>query len=61
MKKHPLQSKMLWTNMVAAVASIGGVLTIDLGLDPATQAQIVTGILAVVNIVLRFFTREPIV
>ena len=61
MKKHPLQSKMLWTNLVVAVSSIGGVLTIDLGLDPATQAQIVTGILAVVNIVLRFFTREPIV
>ena len=60
MKKHPLQSKTLWVNAVALLASLSTTLGVDLGLDPETQVALVGGILAAVNMVLRFVTREPI-
>jgi len=53
-------SKTLWTNLVglAAVAlSAMGYSVLD---DPATQAQVVAGVLAVVNFALRLVTKEPV-
>ncbi len=58
--KHPLQSKTLWANAVALVASVSLALGVDLGLDPATQAQAVAVIMAAVNIGLRFVTKDAI-
>jgi hypothetical protein len=53
-------SKTLWVNVVAAVATLAGVFKLDLGLTPEVQATVVTTILALVNIVLRFVTTTPI-
>lgn len=54
------QSKVLWVNLVATVATLAGVFKIDLGLTPEVQATVVTTILALVNIGLRFVTTTPI-
>lgn len=54
------QSKTVWANILAAVATLAGVFGLDLGLTPEVQAQIVGGIMAVVNIVLRFVTKDAI-
>lgn len=54
------KSKTFWVNLVAIVASIAGVFSLDLGLDPETQTAVVASIMGVVNIVLRFITKEPI-
>ena len=53
-------SKTLWVNVVALVATLAGVFKLDLGLTPEVQATVVTTILALVNIVLRFVTTTPI-
>ena len=53
-------SKTLWVNVVAAVATLAGVFKLDLGLTPEVQATVVTTILALVNIGLRFVTTTPI-
>ena len=53
-------SKTLWVNLVATVAALSGVLKLDLGLTPEVQATVVTTILALVNIGLRFVTTTPI-
>ena len=53
-------SKTLWINVVATVATLAGVFKIDLGLTPEVQATVVTTILALVNIGLRFVTTTPI-
>lgn len=53
-------SKTLWVNLVAAVAALSGVLKLDLGLTPEVQATVVTTIMALVNIGLRFVTTTPI-
>ena len=54
-------SKTLWVNFVAMVAAITGALGIDLGLDPDTQLALVGGVMAVINIVLRFLTTKPVI
>jgi len=53
------QSKTLWVNLIAVVAII---LNSQFGfqLDAETQAVVVTTVLAVVNIILRFFTDTEI-
>jgi hypothetical protein len=53
-------SKTLWTNAVAVVAAMSGVFGMDLGLDGATQAQLVIVIMGIVNIALRFVTTKGI-
>jgi len=54
-------SKTLWANVLAFAAVLATTFGVDLGLDEATQLALVGGIMAVVNIVLRFITDEPIV
>ncbi len=58
--KHPLQSKTLWVNMVALLASVSTTMGVDLGLDPETQVALVGGILATVNVVLRLVTTQGV-
>ncbi len=53
-------SKTLWTNLVIFAATVAGAFSIDLGLDAETQIKLVVGIMAVVNIVLRFVTTTAI-
>jgi len=53
-------SKTLWVNVVSAVAALAGVFNFDLGLTPEVQATVVTTVLALVNIGLRFVTTTPI-
>ena len=55
------ESKTLWANAVAlAAALVYGVSGIDLGLDAETEAELATGILALVNIGLRVVTKNPV-
>lgn len=54
------QSRTLWVNVIAGVATVAGVFKLDLGLTPEVQAELATGILAVVNIVLRFTTKTAV-
>ena len=58
--KGPLESKTIWVNGVALLAAVTGTFGLDLGLDAETQAALVGGIMAVVNVVLRFMTRTAI-
>jgi hypothetical protein len=53
-------SKTIWANIIAGIVTLAGLFGLDLGLTPDVQAQIVTGVLAVVNIILRFVTKEPV-
>ena len=53
-------SKTFWVNTLAIIVSIGGVFGLDLNLGAEEQTAIVTTIMGVVNIVLRFTTKEPI-
>lgn len=60
MGKKWYESKTLWANLIAFVAVVCGVLGVDVGLDEKTQAELVVGIMAIVNIILRLVTKEPI-
>jgi uncharacterized membrane protein len=51
-------SKTIWVNVVALIASL--LLTFGVELSADQQASLVTSILAVVNIALRFATTEGI-
>lgn len=53
-------SKTLWINIVALVGSILAAKGWDLGLTPEVQGSVVAGIMAVVNIVLRFTTKSAV-
>lgn len=53
-------SKTLWANVIAFAAVLATTFGVDLGLDAETQLALVGGVMAVVNIVLRFVTTEPI-
>ena len=53
------KSKTLWVNIIA----IAGILLYNqygIDLDAETQAAAVTSVLAVINIILRIFTSQPI-
>lgn len=56
-KKGWWQSKTVWVNIVAGIALIAQAVTGNQILDADTQAAV----LAIINIVLRFTTRAPIV
>lgn len=53
-------SKTLWINFVALVAAITGAFGLDIGLDPEGQTAVVGGVMAFVNIVLRFVTKSGV-
>jgi len=57
--KHWYASKTLWVNFLAIVAII---LNNQFGieLDVEVQAALATSILAIINIVLRFVTKQPV-
>ena len=59
MGKSLLASKTFWVNIVAVGASIASAFGLDF-LTTEMQAQMVVGIMAVANIVLRVVTKEPI-
>ncbi len=54
------QSKTLWINLLTGAAALFGAFGIDLGLDEETKTKIVVGLLAFVNIVMRFITKQPV-
>lgn len=58
--KSMFKSKTLTVNLLALIATISTAFGLDLGLGEAAQAQIATGIMAIVNIVLRFVTNTGI-
>jgi hypothetical protein len=51
-------SKTLWANLIAGGVTVAGVFGIDVGLDPEAQAQLVAGVMVVVNIALRLVTDQ---
>lgn len=53
-------SKTLIANVIAGIVAVSTAFGLDLGLSPETQTALVGGILALVNIVLRFMTSKPI-
>lgn len=53
-------SRTLWVNALAFAAATTGAVGVDLGLTPEVQASIVTGVMAVVNIILRFVTTTGV-
>lgn len=60
MKKSKLQSKTLWANGVALIASLSVAAGLDLGMTEQVQAGIVVAALSIVNIVLRFTTSQQL-
>lgn len=53
-------SKTMWANAVGGVAMFATAAGIDLGLTPEAQAQVIGGIMVVVNVILRFVTKQPV-
>ena len=53
-------SRTLWANLIAFGAVLATTFGLDLGLDEETQLALVGGIMALVNIVLRLDTTQPI-
>jgi hypothetical protein len=60
MTKSIFASKTIWVNGLAFIAAMGAALGLDLGLDSATQTEIAAGGLAIVNVILRLFTKKPV-
>jgi hypothetical protein len=60
MNKYWYESKTLWANIIALLATVATAFGLDLGLGPEQQATIVAGVMAIVNIVLRFKTDKAI-
>lgn len=52
------QSKTFWVNLISIGAIIGAAYGFEI--DTETQAILATGILAIMNIILRFITKQPI-
>lgn len=53
-------SKTMWVNVVAVIAAITGAFSMDMGLDPDTQIALVGGVMAVINMILRFITTTSV-
>ncbi len=53
-------SKTIWANALAMIAAGATVFGLDLGLTPEVQAEILAVVMTVVNIVLRFITKDPV-
>ena len=58
-EKKALQSKTIITNSVGLIAAGGILAGVDLGMDMDSQTAIVAGIMAILNIILRFMTKGP--
>lgn len=58
--KPHLASKTLWVNSFAGIAAVSTAFGLDLGLDAEAQTAVVGGIMAIVNIVLRLVTKQPL-
>ena len=54
------QSKTIWANALALLAMLATSQGLDLGLDEQAQAELLGGIMAVVNIGLRLATRSAV-
>lgn len=52
------QSKTFWANLVALAATILGVFSFEISAE--TQTAIVGGVMAVVNILMRLVSKEPV-
>lgn len=59
-RKAWYKSKTIWANIVAFVVTMAGVFGLDVEVTQETQAQIVAGVMAVVNVVLRLATDSPV-
>jgi hypothetical protein len=53
-------SKTIWANLVAFAATMATIAGIDLGFDAATQAELVAGVMAIVNVALRMITSAGV-
>lgn len=58
--KSKWESKTIWVNGLAMIAAISAMAGLDLGLSEEVQAEIVLGIMSVINLVLRFTTKTAI-
>lgn len=58
--KSIFASRTLWANVVGGALAIGTAFGLDLPVDEETKTAIVGGIMAIVNIVLRFMTSAPV-
>lgn len=54
------KSKTLWVNLLAGVAALTGAFGVDVGLTPEVQASIAAGVVALINLVLRLVTKQPV-
>ncbi|MDA0238995.1 MAG: hypothetical protein O3A84_03075 [Proteobacteria bacterium] len=60
MEKQWFESKTLWVNGIAGLVSVSAAFGIDIGIDEQTSAALVGGIMAVVNVILRFVTKAAV-
>lgn len=58
--KSIFASRTVWATLIAFVATMAGAFGLDLGLDADTQSAIVGGIMAVVGLVMRLLTKQPV-
>jgi len=58
--KPARSSKTIIFNVLATVAAVTGAFGIDVGLTPEVQAEVVVGVVAVANVVLRLITNTGI-
>lgn len=54
------ESKTFWFNILGLLATVAAAFGLDLGLSDEVKAQIVGGVMAVGNIVLRLVTSKPV-
>lgn len=58
--KSIIASRTLWINVIAIIAASLGAFNIDVGLTPEVQVALVGGIIAAINVVMRFFTKKSL-
>ena len=58
--KSIFASKVFWANLIAIFAMAVGAMGFDVGLDDQTKGEVATGVVAIVNIVLRFVTSTSV-
>ena len=58
--KSIFASKTFWINLFVIVAMVATNLGVDIGLDDVTKTEIATGIVAFVNLILRFVTSTSV-
>lgn len=59
--KNWYESKSIWAQVVAFIATMTTLFGIDLQLTPEVQTAIAAGVQAIVAVVMRFVTKDPIV